>query len=121
LDNSLLIIQKPLKNESVPEKPNELDAPNRTINICSTNPRLSAIQKLVADSVAAALEAQAATMGNISNTNRNTGQSGTPFYVQLWCQIPRNLWKSSLGDYPGDKGNVTASKPQTLEEAVTIT
>nr|GEU39130.1 putative reverse transcriptase domain-containing protein [Tanacetum cinerariifolium] len=35
------------------------------------------IRKLVADSVAAALEAQAATMENINNTNRNTQQSGT--------------------------------------------
>ncbi|GJW53537.1 hypothetical protein Tco_0097622 [Tanacetum coccineum] len=37
----------------------------------------AAIRKLVADSVAAALEAQAATMENADNTNRNTGQSGT--------------------------------------------
>ncbi|GKA36531.1 reverse transcriptase domain-containing protein [Tanacetum coccineum] len=38
----------------------------------------ASIRKLVADSVAAALEAQAATMENTDNTNRNTGQSGTP-------------------------------------------
>ncbi|GJT39108.1 hypothetical protein Tco_0938973 [Tanacetum coccineum] len=38
----------------------------------------AAIRKLVADSVAAALEAQAATMENDDNTNRNTRQSGTP-------------------------------------------
>ncbi|GJU03847.1 hypothetical protein Tco_1114185 [Tanacetum coccineum] len=38
----------------------------------------AAIRKLFADSVAAALEAQAATMANINNTTRNTGQSGTP-------------------------------------------
>ncbi|GJV62169.1 reverse transcriptase domain-containing protein [Tanacetum coccineum] len=37
----------------------------------------AAIRKLVADSVAAALEAQAATMANADNTNRNTRQSGT--------------------------------------------
>ncbi|GJR66268.1 hypothetical protein Tco_0012333 [Tanacetum coccineum] len=35
-------------------------------------------QEIFADSVAAALEAQAATMENTDNTNRNTGQSGTP-------------------------------------------
>ncbi|GJU07075.1 putative reverse transcriptase domain-containing protein [Tanacetum coccineum] len=34
----------------------------------------SAIRKLVADSVTAALEAQAATMENTDNTNRNTGE-----------------------------------------------
>ncbi|GKA70717.1 reverse transcriptase domain-containing protein [Tanacetum coccineum] len=36
------------------------------------------IRKLVADSVAAALEAQAATMASTSNPNRNTGPTGTP-------------------------------------------
>ncbi|GJS27525.1 putative reverse transcriptase domain-containing protein [Tanacetum coccineum] len=53
-------------------------APKRTST--STAPAMSqaAIRKLVADSVAVALEAQAATMENTNNTNRNTGQSGTP-------------------------------------------
>ncbi|GJY97459.1 reverse transcriptase domain-containing protein [Tanacetum coccineum] len=37
-----------------------------------------AIRKLVADSVAATLEAQAATMASTSNPNRNTGPTGTP-------------------------------------------
>ncbi|GKB08751.1 putative reverse transcriptase domain-containing protein [Tanacetum coccineum] len=36
------------------------------------------IRQLVADSVAAALEAQAANMANTDNTNKNTGTSGTP-------------------------------------------
>ncbi|GKB52786.1 reverse transcriptase domain-containing protein [Tanacetum coccineum] len=38
----------------------------------------AAIKKLVADSVAAALEAQAATMASTSNPNRNTGPTETP-------------------------------------------
>ncbi|GJW15215.1 putative reverse transcriptase domain-containing protein [Tanacetum coccineum] len=38
----------------------------------------AAIRKLVADSITAALEAQAATMANTSNPNRNTGPTGTP-------------------------------------------
>ncbi|GKB03860.1 reverse transcriptase domain-containing protein [Tanacetum coccineum] len=38
----------------------------------------AAIKKLVADSVTSALEAQAATMANTSNPNRNTGPTGTP-------------------------------------------
>ncbi|GKG26705.1 hypothetical protein Tco_0402408, partial [Tanacetum coccineum] len=38
----------------------------------------AAIRKLVADSVVAALEAQAATRENDDKTNRNTRQSGTP-------------------------------------------
>ncbi|GJV47168.1 putative reverse transcriptase domain-containing protein [Tanacetum coccineum] len=38
----------------------------------------AAIRKLVADSVTAALEAQATTMENAINPNRNTGPTGTP-------------------------------------------
>ncbi|GKB49392.1 putative reverse transcriptase domain-containing protein [Tanacetum coccineum] len=38
----------------------------------------AAIRKLVADSVTAALEAQAATMASTSNPNRNTEPTGTP-------------------------------------------
>ncbi|GKC24916.1 reverse transcriptase domain-containing protein, partial [Tanacetum coccineum] len=38
----------------------------------------AAIRKLVTDSVTAALEAQAATMANADNTNRNTGERETP-------------------------------------------
>ncbi|GKD05140.1 reverse transcriptase domain-containing protein, partial [Tanacetum coccineum] len=38
----------------------------------------SAIRKLVADSVTAALEAQAATTASASNPNRNTNPTGTP-------------------------------------------
>ncbi|GJT33450.1 hypothetical protein Tco_0923869 [Tanacetum coccineum] len=37
----------------------------------------AAIRKLVADSVAAALEAQAATMASTNNPNRNTRPTGT--------------------------------------------
>ncbi|GJU84305.1 putative reverse transcriptase domain-containing protein [Tanacetum coccineum] len=38
----------------------------------------AAIRKLVADSVTVALEAQAATMANADNTNRNTGERESP-------------------------------------------
>ncbi|GKF29247.1 hypothetical protein Tco_0095589 [Tanacetum coccineum] len=38
----------------------------------------AAIRKLVANSVNAALEEQAATMANASNPNRNTGPTGNP-------------------------------------------
>ncbi|GKD62322.1 reverse transcriptase domain-containing protein, partial [Tanacetum coccineum] len=38
----------------------------------------AAIRKLVADDVATALEAQAATMANANNTNRNTGEREAP-------------------------------------------
>ncbi|GJR80462.1 hypothetical protein Tco_0151247 [Tanacetum coccineum] len=39
---------------------------------------VATIRKLVADIVSAAMEAQAATMANTDNTNRNTGQRETP-------------------------------------------
>ncbi|GKD86464.1 putative reverse transcriptase domain-containing protein [Tanacetum coccineum] len=53
-------------------------APKRTSTSAAPPMTQAAIKKLVANSVAAALEAQAATMANTDNTNRNTGQSGTP-------------------------------------------
>ncbi|GJT83157.1 reverse transcriptase domain-containing protein [Tanacetum coccineum] len=53
-------------------------APKRTSTSAAPAMTQAAIRKLVADSVAAALEAQAATMANDDNTNRNTRQSGTP-------------------------------------------
>ncbi|GJS26372.1 retrovirus-related pol polyprotein from transposon TNT 1-94, partial [Tanacetum coccineum] len=39
---------------------------------------LAAIQQLIADGIAVALEAQAATMASASNPNMNTGPTGTP-------------------------------------------
>nr|GEV23428.1 reverse transcriptase domain-containing protein [Tanacetum cinerariifolium] len=129
---------------------------------------LAAIRKLVADSVAAALEAQAATMANTDNTNRNTKQSEThvarkcsykdfmicqPFnfkveaYKITWFEFNKLLIKKYcprteelailcptmvpnykklmevfIGGLPKSiERNVTASKPQTLEEAIIIT
>nr|GEY80755.1 hypothetical protein [Tanacetum cinerariifolium] len=58
----------------------ELDnsmAPKRTSTSAAPAMNQVAIRELVADSVSAALEAQAATMENTDNTNRNTEQSGT--------------------------------------------
>ncbi|GJY42062.1 reverse transcriptase domain-containing protein [Tanacetum coccineum] len=53
-------------------------APKRTSTSAALAMTQAAIKKLVADSVAAALEAQAATMANTNNANRNIGQNGTP-------------------------------------------
>ncbi|GKC64491.1 hypothetical protein Tco_1097089, partial [Tanacetum coccineum] len=47
-------------------------APKRTSTSAAPPMTQVAIKKLVADSVAAALEAQAATMINTDNTTRNT-------------------------------------------------
>ncbi|GKB41740.1 hypothetical protein Tco_0886682 [Tanacetum coccineum] len=92
LDNSLWIIPRPLENEPVPEEINEpkfynvisenililcclvnVDrmAPRRTSTSTAPPMTQAAIKKLVADSVFAALEAQAATLANTDNTNRN--------------------------------------------------
>ncbi|GKB32247.1 reverse transcriptase domain-containing protein [Tanacetum coccineum] len=53
-------------------------APKRTPTSAALAMSQAAIRKLVADSVAAALEAQAATMENTDNTTRNTRQLETP-------------------------------------------
>ncbi|GJZ54973.1 hypothetical protein Tco_0610166 [Tanacetum coccineum] len=55
-----------------------LMAPKRTSTSAAPAKTQAAIKKLVVDSVAVALEAQAATMANTDNTNRNTGQRETP-------------------------------------------
>nr|GFA96737.1 reverse transcriptase domain-containing protein [Tanacetum cinerariifolium] len=52
-------------------------APKRTSTSAAPAMNQAAIRELVVDSVSAALEAQAATMENTDNTNRNTEQSGT--------------------------------------------
>ncbi|GJR56882.1 reverse transcriptase domain-containing protein [Tanacetum coccineum] len=52
--------------------------PKRTSTSKASAMTQAAIRKLVADSVTAALEAQAATMANASNPNRNIGPTGTP-------------------------------------------
>ncbi|GKB10432.1 hypothetical protein Tco_0844355 [Tanacetum coccineum] len=46
----------------------------------------AAIRKLVTDSVTAALEAQAATMANADNTNRNTGEREAPIARKLFSR-----------------------------------
>ncbi|GJU87817.1 hypothetical protein Tco_1295363 [Tanacetum coccineum] len=53
-------------------------APKRTSTSAAPPMTQAAIKKLVADSVVAALEVQAATMASTSNPNRNTGPTGTP-------------------------------------------
>ncbi|GKE11019.1 hypothetical protein Tco_1414570, partial [Tanacetum coccineum] len=53
-------------------------APKRTSTSAAPAMTQAAIKKLVADSVSAALEAQAATMVNTDNTNMNTGEREAP-------------------------------------------
>ncbi|GKA46177.1 hypothetical protein Tco_0738973 [Tanacetum coccineum] len=62
LDNLLWIIPRPLGSEPIPEESNESDAClNRTSTSATPPMTQAAIKKLVADSVATALEAQAAS------------------------------------------------------------
>ncbi|GKB68124.1 hypothetical protein Tco_0929536, partial [Tanacetum coccineum] len=68
--HSLLLIHLGIKPVIMP--------PKRTSTSEAPAMTQAAIRKLVADSVTSALEAQAATMANTSNPNRNTGPTGTP-------------------------------------------
>nr|GEV58180.1 reverse transcriptase domain-containing protein [Tanacetum cinerariifolium] len=64
---------------------------------------MATIRKLVADSVSAALEAQAATMENTNNTNRNTRQSGT--HVARKCSY-KEFMSCQRVNFKGTKGVV---------------
>ncbi|GJS22507.1 reverse transcriptase domain-containing protein [Tanacetum coccineum] len=59
-------------------------APKRTPTSAAPTMSQAAIRKLVADSVVAALEAQAATMANTDNTTRNTRPRETPVARKLF-------------------------------------
>nr|GEY53653.1 hypothetical protein [Tanacetum cinerariifolium] len=76
LDNSLWIIPRPLGSEPVLEKPSKMPS-KRTSTSAAPVMTHAAIRQLVADSVVATLKAQAATLANINNTNRNTGPRET--------------------------------------------
>ncbi|GJV50337.1 hypothetical protein Tco_1440549 [Tanacetum coccineum] len=64
LDNSLWIITQPLGSEPMP--------PKRTSTSVAPAMSQATIRQLVVDSVASALEVQAATMASTDNPNRNT-------------------------------------------------
>ncbi|GJW32305.1 reverse transcriptase domain-containing protein [Tanacetum coccineum] len=62
----------------IPISPSSSMPPKRTSTSAAPAMTQAAIWQLVADSVAAALEAQAATMASTDNPNRNTGPRETP-------------------------------------------
>ncbi|GKF52365.1 reverse transcriptase domain-containing protein, partial [Tanacetum coccineum] len=71
-------------------------APKRISTSAAPAMTQAAIRKLVADSVAAALEAQASNMENADNTNRNTRQGETPVarkcrYKEFMSCLPFNF------------------------------
>ncbi|GJY20466.1 reverse transcriptase domain-containing protein, partial [Tanacetum coccineum] len=102
LDNSLWIIPRPLESEPVLEKPNKM-APKRTSTSAAPTMTQDAIRKLVADSVAAALEVQTATMANADNTNRNTGPRET--HVARKCSY-KEFISCQPFNFKGTKGAV---------------
>ncbi|GJX92362.1 hypothetical protein Tco_0345688 [Tanacetum coccineum] len=95
------------------------------LQLSRIQPLDAAIRQLVVDSVAAALEARVATMANTDNPNRNIEPRETPELAVLCPNMVPNsekLMEVFIGGLPRSiEGNVTALKPQTLEEAITIT
>ncbi|GJU14559.1 hypothetical protein Tco_1142525 [Tanacetum coccineum] len=69
LDNSLWIIPRPLGSKPVPEEPDEMPPKRMSTFEASAMTRV-AIRKLVADSVTAALEAQAANIRMMRTSQR---------------------------------------------------
>nr|GEU88134.1 reverse transcriptase domain-containing protein [Tanacetum cinerariifolium] len=69
--------------------------PKRTSTSATSAMTQDAIRKLVANSVTAALEAQAATMANTNNLNRNTGPRETPKELNM----RQRRWLELLADY----------------------
>nr|GEY66875.1 putative reverse transcriptase domain-containing protein [Tanacetum cinerariifolium] len=102
---------KPLKSESVFEKPNKM-APKRTSTSTAPAMTQAAIKKLVADSVVVALEAQAATMTNTDNTNWNPEQSGTP--VERKCSYKEFMSCQPFNFKGADKSFVSISLASML-------
>nr|GEU35958.1 putative reverse transcriptase domain-containing protein [Tanacetum cinerariifolium] len=122
--------------------------PKRTSTSAEPTMTQDTIRQLVANSVAAALEAQAATMANTDNLNRNTRPRKTPvakrgnykeiiscqpFYFNStegvvglirWFERTELVFSRSNcaeeNKVTYANGTVTASKPQTLEEAINI-
>ncbi|GJT37452.1 hypothetical protein Tco_0937317 [Tanacetum coccineum] len=77
-------------------------APKRTSTSVAPPMTQAAIRKLVADSVSAALEAQAATVVNIDNTNRNIGQgrSLSRYSNLVVDRTNHQSWEADNGSLP---------------------
>ncbi|GJW27352.1 hypothetical protein Tco_0041163 [Tanacetum coccineum] len=77
--------------------------PKRTSTSAAPAMTQATIRKLVADSVAAALEAQVATMANTDNTNRNTGERET--HVARKCRY-KEFMSCQPFNFKGTEGAV---------------
>ncbi|GJW67460.1 putative reverse transcriptase domain-containing protein [Tanacetum coccineum] len=90
-------------------------APKRTSTSAAPAMTQVSIRKLVADSVAAALEAQAATMANADNTNRNTGPR--EIHVARKCSY-KEFMSSQPFNFKGMEGAVGLIRCTLTEEAL---
>ncbi|GJX63962.1 reverse transcriptase domain-containing protein [Tanacetum coccineum] len=88
--------------------------PKRTSTSEAPTMTQAAIRKLVAGSVTTALEAQAATMANANNTNRNTGEREAP--VARKCS-----YKEFMSCQPINFKCIEGVVPIGIEEAYKIT
>ncbi|GJR92746.1 reverse transcriptase domain-containing protein [Tanacetum coccineum] len=93
-------------------------APKRTSTSAAPPMTQAAIKKLVADSVAATLEAQAATMANTNNTNRNILQRETP--VARKCSY-KEIMSCQPFNFKGMEGVNSFAQPIGIEEAYKTT
>nr|GEX42503.1 putative reverse transcriptase domain-containing protein [Tanacetum cinerariifolium] len=101
--------------------------PKKTLISVAPAMTQDAIRQLVANSVTAALKAQEATMANTDNLNRNTRPKETPKILGISSLMSKHGTKhrEAYGSLyqritQSIEGTVTASKPQTLEEAINI-
>nr|GEW46653.1 hypothetical protein [Tanacetum cinerariifolium] len=106
--------------------------PKKTSTSAAPAMTQAAIRQLVADSVTTALEAQDANMENADNTNRNPEPREASVarkcsYKEFMSCQPFNfkdfekMMEAFIEGLPQSiEGNVTAFKPQTLEEAINI-
>ncbi|GJS17142.1 hypothetical protein Tco_0411614 [Tanacetum coccineum] len=95
--------------------------PKRTLTSEAPAMTQAAIRKLVADSVTAALEAQATTMANADNTNRNTGERENPDRPTFVSTDWRHPWDTTLRTLPKSRmtkqGNFTQRTPQAKKQS----
>ncbi|GJT46804.1 reverse transcriptase domain-containing protein [Tanacetum coccineum] len=90
-------------------------APKRTSTSAAPPMTQAAIKKLVDDSVAAALEAQAATMASTDNTTRNTRQRETP--IARNCSY-KEFMNCQPFNFKGREGAVGLIRCTLTEEAL---
>ncbi|GJV63126.1 hypothetical protein Tco_1473954 [Tanacetum coccineum] len=119
----------PKKRIHSPSSSSTIMPPKRTSTSETPAITLAAIQQLINDGISSALKAQAASMVSDSNPNRNIGPTGllripriSPSLCPNMVPNAEKLMEVFINGLPRSiEGNVTASKSQTLEEAINIT